>query len=207
MQTITALTPPNKIVLASKSPRRHELLWNLGLNFSLLVPDVDESYPEELPLRMVPAYLSEKKAKAALQHLKFDELLIAADTVVLLENHIFGKPDDEREAIAMLQYLSGNMHEVITGVTLCTRERESTFSELTRVYFRKLEDAQIEYYVKKFKPFDKAGAYGIQEWIGLVGIEKVSGCFYNVMGLPVSRLVKELKNFGMDISDVKSENQ
>lgn len=198
---------PNKIVLASKSPRRHELLWNLGLHFSLLIPDVDESYPDELPLRMVPAYLSEKKAKAGLQHLKFDELLIAADTVVLLENHIFGKPENEGEAIAMLQYLSGNMHEVITGVTLCTRERSSTFSELTRVYFRKLEDAQIEYYVKKFRPFDKAGAYGIQEWIGLVGIEKVSGCFYNVMGLPVSRLVKELKHFGMDISDVKNENQ
>lgn len=189
---------PKKIVLASKSPRRHELLWNLGLEFSLFVPDVEEDYPNELPLRMVPSYLSEKKASAVLPHLKFDELLITADTIVLYENHIFGKPGDEREAIEMLHHLSGNMHEVITGVTLCTRERVTTFSEMTRVYFRNLSDEMIEYYVKKYKPFDKAGAYGVQEWMGLVGIEKVSGCFYNVMGLPVSRLVQELKNFGWE---------
>ncbi|MBK9732716.1 MAG: septum formation protein Maf [Chitinophagaceae bacterium] len=187
---------PKKIVLASQSPRRHELLWNLGLEFTLFVPEVDETYPDNLPLRMVPSYLSEKKAKAVLPHLKFDELLIAADTVVLFQNRIFGKPVDEEESFEMLRQLSGNMHEVITGVTLCTRERSVTFSEMTRVYFRNLSDELIRQYIIKFKPFDKAGSYGVQDWIGLVGIEKISGCFYNVMGLPVSRLVEELKKFG-----------
>ncbi|MBX7109260.1 MAG: Maf family nucleotide pyrophosphatase [Chitinophagales bacterium] len=187
---------PKRIVLASQSPRRHELLWNLGIEFTLFVAEVEEEYPAELPLRMVPSFLAEKKAKSVLPHLQFDQLLITADTVVLFQNRIFGKPADEGEAIEMLQMLSGNMHEVITGVTLATRERITTFSELTRVYFKHLTTEMIEHYVKRFKPFDKAGAYGVQDWIGLAGIEKVSGCFYNVMGLPVSRLVEELRKFG-----------
>lgn len=196
---------PTKMIVASKSPRRHELLWNLGIDFTLFVNEVDELYPDELPLRMVSSFLSAKKAEAVLPHLKFDELLLTADTIVLFENRIFGKPADENEAIEMLHQLSGNMHEVITGVTLCTREHSTTFSEMTRVYFRNLSEEAIEYYVKKFKPFDKAGAYGVQEWIGLVGIEKVSGCFYNVMGLPVSRLVMELKKFGWENGMVNEE--
>lgn len=187
---------PKRIVLASQSPRRHELLWNLGIEFTLFVAEVEEEYPAELPLRMVPSFLAEKKAKSVLPHLQFDQLLITADTVVLFQNRIFGKPADEGEAIEMLQMLSGNMHEVITGVTLATRERITTFSELTRVYFKHLTAEMIEHYVRRFKPFDKAGAYGVQDWIGLAGIEKVSGCFYNVMGLPVSRLVEELRKFG-----------
>jgi septum formation protein len=199
------LPPPVKIVLASKSPRRHELLWGLGLNFTLFISEAEEIYPDDMSMRMVPSYLSARKAEEALKHLKFDELLIAADTIVLFENRIFGKPENESEAIAMLNALSGNMHEVITGVTLCTREKEFTFSEMTRVYFRRLPEDIISHYVKKFQPFDKAGGYAIQEWIGLVGIEKISGCFYNVMGLPVSRLVKELKNFGLDITDLSQE--
>lgn len=191
--------PATKIVLASQSPRRQELLWNLGLQFRLQIPDDNESYPNDMPARMVPSYLSEKKARAVEKYLKFDELLIAADTIVLLEGRIFGKPADKEEARQMLHLLSGNMHEVITGVTLLSREREFTFSELTRVYFRELPVAFINYYVESYNPMDKAGAYGIQDIIGYVAIEKVSGCFYNVMGRPVSRLVKELKPFGIDL--------
>lgn len=187
---------PKKIVLASQSPRRHELLWNLGMEFSLFVADVDEQYPADLPLRMVPSFLAEKKALSVLPHLQPDELLITADTVVLFQNRIFGKPADEAEACVMLQLLSGHMHEVLTGVTLATRERITTFSELTKVYFKHLSVDMIDHYVKRFRPLDKAGAYGVQDWIGLTGIEKVSGCFYNVMGLPVSRLVEEMRKFG-----------
>ena len=188
-----------KIVLASQSPRRQELLWNLGIQFRLQIPEVDESFPVDLPVRMVPSYLSEKKARAAGDYLKFDELLIAADTVVILDGRIFNKPADKEEAKEMLSILSGQMHEVVTGVTLMTREKSTTFSELTRVYFRELSAEAIEYYVSKYKPLDKAGAYGIQDFIGYVAIEKVNGCFYNVMGLPMSRLVKELKLFGFDV--------
>jgi len=188
-----------KLVLASQSPRRHELLWNLGLEFRLQIPDTDESFPPDLPVRMVPSFLSEKKARAAGDYLKFDELLIAADTIVVFNGRIFGKPSDENDARQMLFMLSGNMHEVITGVTLKTREKEFTFSELTRVYFRELSAELIDYYVSKYKPLDKAGSYGIQDFIGFIGIEKVNGCFYNVMGLPVSRLVKEMKQFGFNI--------
>jgi septum formation protein len=151
---------------------------------------------------MVPAFLSEKKANAVAEFMKFDELIIAADTIVLFANRIFGKPSDAYEAKQMLQILSGETHEVITGVTLKTREKQFTFSELTRVHFRKLTDEMIEYYVNKFQPFDKAGSYGVQDWIGYVAIEKVNGCFYNVMGLPMSRLVKELKQFGFDVTAV-----
>jgi septum formation protein len=192
-----------KLVLASQSPRRQELLWNLGLHFRLELPDVDEVFPDDMPVRMVPSFLSEKKARAAANYLKFDELLLAADTIVLFENRIFGKPSDASEAKQMLRMLSGNMHEVITGVTLKTREKEKTFSELTRVYFRMLREDFIDYYVEKYQPLDKAGAYGIQDFIGYVGIEKVNGCFYNVMGLPLSRTVKELAAFGFEVMPVK----
>ena len=189
---------PLKIILASRSPRRQELLWNLGIEFRLLLPETDESYPDETPVRMVPAYLSEKKANEAAVFMKADELVIAADTIVLFENRVFGKPADMEEAKQMLNILSANMHEVITGVTLKSQDRQVTFSEMTKVYFRKLTTEMIEFYVNKFQPLDKAGAYGVQDWIGYVGIEKINGCFYNVMGLPVSRLVKELKQFGFD---------
>ena len=197
---------PWKIVLASKSPRRHELLWNLGVEFSLYVAEADEDYPADLPMRMVPSFLSEKKARAVLPNLKFNELLITADTVVIAGNQIFGKPADEAEAIEMLKHLSGNMHEVVTGVTICSRERMTTFSELTRVYFKQLPTELIEYYVSNYKPLDKAGAYGVQDWIGLSGIEKINGCFYNVMGLPTSRLMEELHKFGWNLEFRQQED-
>ena len=184
-----------KIILASRSPRRQELLRSLGLTFTVVIPDVDETYPDDMSLRMVPAYLSEKKAQAFSRDLEEDELLLAADTLVILHNRLYEKPADEEDAKRMLRDLSGNMHEVVTGVTLKTKEKIHTFSELTRVYFRPLSEEMIDYYVKEFRPLDKAGAYGIQDFMGYVAIEKVNGCFYNVMGLPVSRLIKELERF------------
>ncbi|MCY7410443.1 MAG: Maf family nucleotide pyrophosphatase [Chitinophagales bacterium] len=193
------MTEP-KIVLASKSPRRHELLRNMGIEFTLMVPDVEETYADDLPVRMVPAFLSSKKANAVVEYIRQDQLIIAADTVVLLNDRIYGKPANEAEAIEMLQMLSGNMHEVITGVTIKSKEKEITFAELTRVYFRRLSNEMILHYVTKYHPYDKAGAYGIQEWFGYVAIEKVNGCFFNVMGLPTSRLVKELIPFGIDVT-------
>jgi len=165
-------------------------------------PEIDESYPDELNLRMVPAFLSEKKANAVSALLKFDELLISADTIVLLEKRIYGKPLDEEDARQMLKDLSGKMHEVITGVTLKNQEKSLTFSEVTKVYFTDLSEEVIDFYIKKYQPLDKAGAYGIQDWFGYVGIEKIHGCWYNVMGLPTSRLVKELREFGYEISPV-----
>ncbi len=188
-----------KIILASKSPRRQQLLSDLGIRFSLLLTEVDETYPADLHIGKVPEYLSAKKADAIRNLIKTDELLIAADTVVLFEDQIFGKPENTEEAKKMLTILSGNIHEVITGVTLLTKDKAVTFSELTSVHFRKLSDSVINHYVETFHPFDKAGGYAIQEWIGLVGIEKISGCYYNVMGLPVCRLVKELESFGINL--------
>ncbi len=188
-----------KVILASKSPRRQELLKKLGLDYTLLLPDADESYPKDLQLRLVPEYLSAKKAESIKMWLQADEVIMAADTIVLFQDKIFGKPANETEAVEMLQQLTGNMHEVITGVTLLTSMDKITFSVNTQVYFRKLPKKTIEKYVFKYKPLDKAGAYGIQDWIGLVGIEKIDGCYYNVMGLPISRLVIELNAMGFNI--------
>ena len=188
-----------KIVLASASPRRQGLLRNVGIDFRLAIPEVDESYSPEMAVRLVPAFLSEKKAAAVAENIREDEILIAADTIVLFRNKIFGKPRDIDDAKDMLRMLSGEMHEVISGVTLKTPHRQTTFSELTRVYFRMLTPDMIDYYVQTFQPLDKAGAYGIQDWIGYTSIEKINGCFYNVMGLPLSRLIWELKQFGFEL--------
>jgi septum formation protein len=193
------LTTVNKVILASKSPRRQELLKALGLTFSLMMPEEDESYPKDVPPELVPEYLSAKKAESIRKQIQPDNVVIAADTIVLLQERIFGKPKDEAEAVKMLHQLSDNMHEVITGVTLLTSMDKITFSVNTQVYFRKLPKKTIEKYVFKYKPLDKAGAYGIQDWIGLVGIEKIDGCYYNVMGLPISRLVIELNALGFNI--------
>ena len=185
-----------RIILASNSPRRKELLSGLDIKYETrIIPDVDESYPNSLSLEMVAAYLAEKKASAYQKELKDNELLITADTVVLLEDMILGKPANEYESASMLKTLSGKTHKVITAVCLTSTKKQISFSDTSFVTFGKLSDAEIEYYVSKYKPFDKAGAYGVQEWIGYIAVERIEGSYYNVMGLPVFKLYKKLKEF------------
>ena len=181
------------IVLGSQSPRRQELLRGLCLPFEVRSIDVEESYPGTLRGAEIPCFLSQKKAGA--YPLADDTLLITADTIVWNQGEVIGKPKDREEAIRMLQSLRGHAHEVITGVCLTTRERQKSFAVTSTVHFAPLSDEEIVYYVDHYKPFDKAGAYGIQEWIGYVGVERIEGSFYNVMGLPVQRLYQELKMF------------
>ena len=185
-----------RIILGSKSPRRRELLGGLDLPFEVRdIAGVEEDYPAELPGTMVPLFLSCKKAAAFRPNLAADELLITADTIVWIDGHVLGKPAGAEEAVAMLRQLSGRTHEVITGVCLATDSKQRAFSTTTRVRFAELTDDEINYYVAKYRPFDKAGSYGIQEWIGYIGVEAIDGSFYNVMGLPVQRLFQELKLF------------
>ena len=185
-----------KIILASNSPRRKELLSGLDIDYETrVIPDVDESYPNSLHIEDVAVYLAEKKASAYQQELKDKELLITADTVVLLENKILGKPANEEESATMLRVLSSKTHKVITAVCLTSTEKQVSFSDTSLVTFGKLIDAEIDYYVSKYKPFDKAGAYGVQEWIGYMAVERIEGSYYNVMGLPVFKVYKELKEF------------
>ena len=184
------------IVLVSASPRRRELLKNLGLNFKVrTLFGLDESYPESLRGEDIPRYISRKKAEAYRRSMAPDELLIAADTVVLLDGEVLGKPADANAARAMLHSLSGRIHQVTTGVTLMTDNRMETFAATSHVKFAELSDEEIDYYVDNYLPFDKAGAYGIQEWIGMVAVEELRGSYFNVMGLPVQRLYTALKNF------------
>lgn len=182
------------LILASKSPRRQQLLADLALEFTIKVKDTEEIYPDDLDKEKVPEYLAKLKAKAFLDELK-DEILITSDTIVLLENEILGKPKDEEDAFLMLKKLSAKMHLVVTGVCLLSSEKEVSFSEVTRVYFKPISDEAIKYYLDHFKPYDKAGSYGIQEWIGMTGIEKIEGSYFNVMGLPVHRVYEELVRF------------
>jgi len=182
------------IVLASNSPRRRELLAGLGLQFEVsVVTGIDESYPETLPVEQIAEFIAEKKSKA--YPLASDELLITADTIVVAQDEVLGKPKDADDARRMLRMLSGRTHHVITGVCLATQTRRSRFSSVTEVTFSSLTDEEIEYYIREYRPFDKAGSYGIQEWIGYVGVEGIRGSFYNVMGLPVQRIYQELKKF------------
>jgi septum formation protein len=184
------------IVLASASPRRRELLRATGIEYRLAGKfDCEEAYPTTLPAEEVAPYLSALKSHAYPEELGYNELLITADTIVVLGNEVLGKPRDEREARSILSRLSGAEHSVVTGVTLRTREREHTFASRSVVRFAELSAEQIDYYVDNYSPMDKAGAYGIQEWIGYVGIESIEGSFYNVMGLPVQRLCRELEAF------------
>ncbi len=185
-----------KILLGSKSPRRRELLEMLRIPFTVCnIPGIEESYPEDMPPQNVPQYLSEVKANAFLKRLKSDELVITADTLVVLGDKIFGKPKSHQEAIEMLMELSGREHQVITGVTLATHTTRTSFTTTTDVKFAEITPDEAEYYVDSFSPLDKAGAYGIQEWIGGVAVESIHGSFYNVMGLPIHRLYQELKQF------------
>ena len=185
-----------RIILGSNSPRRRELLAGLDLSFDVhVIPGLEENYPDSLQPQEIPVFLSKQKAEAYLFTLEDQVLLITADTIVWNETEVIGKPKDREDAIRMLRSLSGHEHQVVTGVCLTTTKKQETFSVVSSVRFASLTDEEIIYYVDKYKPFDKAGAYGIQEWIGYVGVESISGSFYNVMGLPVQRLYQELKRF------------
>ncbi|MDR2774670.1 MAG: Maf-like protein [Tannerella sp.] len=183
-----------KIILASNSPRRKELLKGLDMDFEVrVISDIDETFPQDTPPDEVPAYLARKKADAYLATMKPDELIITADTVVVLDGDILEKPADREDAIRMLRRLSGRKHQVITAVALTTVAERTGFSVISTVDFDVLADEEIEYYVDRYDPFDKAGAYGIQEWIGYIGVRSIEGSFYNIMGLPIQRLYRELK--------------
>lgn len=185
-----------RIVLGSNSPRRKELLSGLDIDFEVeVIPGIDESYPETLTAEEIPLYIARQKAAAYLDRMTDNELLITADTIVATYDRILGKPADREEAADMLRYLSDHVHEVVTGVCLTTKEKTVSFSVTSAVSFAKLEEDDIMYYVEKYCPLDKAGSYGIQEWIGYIGVEAINGSFYNVMGLPVQRLYQELKKF------------
>ena len=182
-----------KVILASGSPCRRELLSGLGIDYTIKVlPDVNEAYPETLKGEDIPLYIAREKAEAYLKGIESDELIITADTIVWLDNEVLGKPTDEQQAKVMLRMLSGKTHHVITGVCLTTSEFQKSFTTTTEVTFAKLSEEEIDYYVEKYRPLDKAGAYGIQEWIGFVGVEAINGSYFNVMGLPIQRLYKEL---------------
>jgi septum formation protein len=185
---------PYKILLASKSPRRQELLRTAGINFDIIHIDVDESFPAELDCEIVPEYLAEKKADAV-HTLQDDELLLTADTVVILDGKIFNKPTDKDDAMNMLMQLSGRTHTVVTGVCVKNTKHKHIFSERTDVVFFDISEQQAAFYIEHFKPYDKAGSYGIQDWIGVTSIQQINGCYFNVMGLPVSRLLRELSAF------------
>lgn len=193
----------HQFILASQSPRRKTLLEWAELPFQVIVSASDEAYPESMPIEEVPVYIAKNKALAVKEMIKSQPALgspciIAADTVVVLHETIIGKPTNREEAIISLQQLSGQIHKVITGVALLYQDKESTFSEITLVEFHELTNAQIEFYVDKYQPYDKAGGYAIQEWIGVVGIKNITGDFYNVMGLPVSKLMQKIKQLGIN---------
>lgn len=183
-----------KLILASNSPRRQELLKGLGIEYAIKVlPGLDESFPEELKGEDIPIYIARSKAGAYKEIIATGELLITADTIVCLDDEVLGKPDSDEDAVCMLRKLSGRTHLVITGVCLTTTEWQKCFAATTEVTFSPLTEEEIRYYVANYRPMDKAGAYGVQEWIGYIGVEHINGSYYNVMGLPVQKLYKELK--------------
>lgn len=184
-----------RIILASKSPRRTELLAGLGVKFISKTKDIEEDFPAEIDSFVVPRYLAEKKAAAFAKDLEEKDLLITADTVVIVDGVILNKPADKAEALLMLEKLSGNVHQVVTGVCMMDRQKTVIFEDQTEVHFKALDKEELLDYIDKFKPFDKAGAYGVQEWIGYVAVYKMVGSFYNVMGLPVHKIYEELKGW------------
>jgi len=184
-----------RIILASQSPRRKQLLEWAEISFDVMVKETDELYPSTLEIDKVPVYIARNKALAVKEELSHDRIILAADTIVVLNDEVIGKPSSRDAAIETLSKLSGETHKVITGVVLMRGDEELSFADITEVEFHVLTQEQIAFYVDRYKPYDKAGAYAIQEWIGVVGIKKVSGDFYNVMGLPVSRVVKALRQF------------
>ena len=182
------------IILASGSPRRQQFFKDLNLKFETRVKEIEEVYPIDLAATEITNYLSQLKAKAFKEELKDRDLLITSDTIVWLHNKALGKPQDYDDALVMLRELSGNMHEVITSVCFMTKSSTSVISEITKVYFNELTEEEIKYYVNTFQPYDKAGAYGIQDWIGLVAVQKIEGSYANVMGMPVDKVYQYLKN-------------
>lgn len=180
------------VILASKSPRRQQILKELGIPFEIQLKEVKEVYPEALKGAEITDYLAVLKAKPFKENLQNNELIITSDTIVWLENRALGKPHSEKDAINMLQHISGKKHQVISSICLTTKNFQKTFNDTTEVYFKQLSLEEIEYYIRKYQPFDKAGSYGIQEWIGYIGIEKIVGSYFNVMGLPVHKLYEEL---------------
>lgn len=196
MTMTMTMTKTYKVILGSKSPRRQELLRGMDIDFEVMTADTDESYPDDIANYDIPEYLSRRKMEAIRQlPLPDNYLIITADTLVFANGEVMGKPRDKEEARLMLQNLSDKIHEVVTGVTVATASTVKSFSSLSRVHFAKLDDNDIEHYIEKYKPFDKAGAYGIQEWIGYIGITGIEGSFYNVMGLPTHKLYSVLKGF------------
>lgn len=182
------------IILASSSPRRQYLLKEAGFHFKIEKPKVDEDFPGDLPLDQVARFLAEKKAEYFRLNMK-DEIIVTADTVVIYDNRILNKPQDRTEAIAMLTALSGNTHTVMTGVCILSKEKEEAFDDMTMVRFQSLTPGEIAHYVDTFEPYDKAGAYGAQDWIGMVAIEHITGSYFNVMGLPIHKVYKHLINW------------
>jgi septum formation protein len=181
--------PP--IILASKSPRRQELLKLMDLDFRIVLKEVDESYPADLTPEEIAVYIAQKKAEA-FDELVSDEIVLTADTIVSIEGHILGKPETEQHAVEMLQMLSGKTHQVITGVCLFYKHQYHSFYDVSEVTFRDMNQEELKHYVTKYKPMDKAGSYGIQEWVGVTGIKKINGSYTNVVGLPTERLYQEL---------------
>ena len=185
-----------KVILASNSPRRKELLGGLGIPYEVkTMPDIDESYPEGLGCEEIPVYIARTKADAYRSVMQEDELIITADTIVWLDGIVMGKPKDETEACNMLRQLAGHTHQEVTGVCITTQSKQVSFATVTDVTFAPLTEEEIAYYVTRYKPMDKAGAYGIQEWIGFVGVQNITGSYFNVVGLPIQRLYTELKTF------------
>ena len=184
-----------KIILASRSPRRQKLLRELGLKFEVVIREYEEIYPEGMSGEAIARYVAHEKAASFKNEISDNEIVIAADTIVWCNNKVLGKPFSREDAICILKEISGNTHEVITGVSIRSQSKDLTFSDSTKVTFEALSDEEINYYIDNYKPFDKAGAYGIQEWIGIIACSHIEGSYFNVVGLPVQRLYKELQNF------------
>lgn len=182
------------LILASSSPRRQYLMKEAGFDFTVEKPDVEEDFPAEMPVDQVAKYLASKKAEFFRPQIH-NEIIVTADTVVILDNKIMNKPADRKEAIQMLTHLSGKTHLVMTGVCILSKEKEESFDDTTEVTFQSLTQKEVEYYVDNYKPFDKAGAYGAQDWIGMVAIQKITGSYFNVMGLPIHKVYQHLKNW------------
>ena len=193
---MTFFTNNHHLILASNSPRRRELLSGMDVEYEVLtLPDIDESYPDDLPHEEIPEFLAKKKASAYRSMMQDNTLLITADTIVLLQGRILGKPSDKENAKSMLRELSGETHRVVTGVCLTSIQKQVCFSYTAYVTFGDLSDEEINYYMDKYNPMDKAGAYGVQEWIGYVGVKRIEGSYFNVMGLPIFKVYHELKRF------------
>ncbi|OFX67477.1 MAG: septum formation protein Maf [Bacteroidetes bacterium GWE2_29_8] len=186
--------PEYNYILGSASPRRKQLLEGLNLEFKIIAPDIDETYPDDININDIPVFLSNKKAEY-FNNLKENDLLICADTIVIINNIVLNKPTNNDDAKRMLSLLSNNIHEVVTGVTFKSINKLLSFSVKSVVHFKKLTIEEIDFYIKEFKPYDKAGSYGVQEWIGYIGIEKIEGSYYNVMGLPIKEVYENLLVF------------